>query len=351
MISREALRRHIPLRRYDAEELLESFFVTAVATVLLTRFLLKVTGYPQLGNERLHIAHLLWGGLFMLLALVIVFSAISRLPLRVASVLGGIGFGLFIDELGKLITRDLDYFYRPAVMLIYLIFVAFYLSIQAIGRRVEPSPQACLVNALELTKEAVIRDLDAEEKRHALALLAQCDPADPVVRSLRDLLEGLEALAPAFPDPWARMRTELGAFYDRLVLTRWFLPAFAGFTGLAVVAAVLEGTQGIRPVGGQLSVMAWGQLLSSSVLAIFALVGLAGLRTARGFAIRMLRRATLLSIFVVHVFAFYREQLQAVAGLAVSLVIWIGLRAMARREGHRPQERQATVQNGLGPHR
>lgn len=337
MISREALRRHFPVRRYDAEELLESFFVMAVATVLLTRFLLKVTGYPQLGSDRFHIAHLLWGGLFMLLALVIAFSAVSRLPLRVASVLGGAGFGLFIDELGKLITRDLDYFYRPAVMLIYLVFVTLYLGIQAIGRRVEPSPQACLVNALELTKEAVIRDLDAEEKRHALALLAKCDPADPVVRSLRDLLEGFETVSPAFPDPWARLRTESGAFYDRLVLTRWFLPTFAGFTGLAAVAAVLEGTRGIRPVDGQLSVMAWGQLLSSSVLGLFALVGLAGLRAARAFAIRMLRRATLLSIFVVHVFAFYREQLHAVTGLAVSLVIWIGLRAMARHEEQQPQ--------------
>jgi hypothetical protein len=320
------------MRRYDAGELLESFFVTAVATVLLTRFVLKVTGYPQLGSERIHIAHLLWGGLFMLLALILLLSAISRLPLRIASVLGGMGFGLFIDELGKLVTRDLDYFYRPAVMLIYLVFVALYLGIQAIGRWVEPSPQACLVNALELTKEAVIRDLDPEEKRQALALLAKCDTADPVVRSLRDLLEGFETVSPALPEPWVRLRMWAGVRYGRLVAARWFLPVFAGFTGLAASAAVLEGTHGIRPVDGQLSVTAWGRLLSSCLLAFFAVVGLVCLRTARPFAIRMLRRATLLSIFVVHVFAFYRDQLWAVAGLAVSLVIWIGLRAMARHE-------------------
>jgi hypothetical protein len=40
----------------------------------------------------------------------------------------------------------------------------------------------------------------------------------------------------------------------------------------------------------------------------------------------------------VQVFAFYREQFHAVTGLAVSLVIWIVLRAMARREALRLRE-------------
>jgi hypothetical protein len=332
VISREAIRRHLPVRRYDAGELLESFFVTAVVTVLFTRFLLRVTGYPQLGGDKLHIAHLLWGGMFMLLALVTNFSALSRLPLRVASVLGGIGFGLFIDELGKFITRDVDYFYQPAVMLIYLVFVALYLAIQALGRRVEPSPQDCLVNALELTKEAVIRDLDEVEKRHALELLAKCDPADPLVRALQAMLVEFETVPPALPDPWARLRRSAGALYERWLGTRWFLPVFAVFTGIASLVGVLEGTREIRPVDRQLSVTAWGQLLSSTVLALLALTGLALLRTNRLAALRMLRSAVLVSIFVVQVLSFYREQLQAIAGLAVSLLVWAALGVMMRRE-------------------
>ncbi|QQS18516.1 hypothetical protein IPL68_00120 [Candidatus Saccharibacteria bacterium] len=47
---------------------------------------------------------------------------------RVVAFLGGVGFGVFIDEIGKLITRDNNYFYRPAIGIIYAIFVGLFYS-------------------------------------------------------------------------------------------------------------------------------------------------------------------------------------------------------------------------------
>ena len=44
----------------------ELFLFAAVATVLLVRTFLAVSGYPQVGGGGLHIAHVLWGGLLML---------------------------------------------------------------------------------------------------------------------------------------------------------------------------------------------------------------------------------------------------------------------------------------------
>jgi hypothetical protein len=41
----------------------ELFLFTAVATVLVVRTALAVTGYPQVGGGGLHVAHVLWGGL------------------------------------------------------------------------------------------------------------------------------------------------------------------------------------------------------------------------------------------------------------------------------------------------
>ena len=61
----------ITIRNIEAGNLLETFMISAVAAILGIRFFLHVTGYPQIGGGGLHIAHMLWGGLLMLVAIVI----------------------------------------------------------------------------------------------------------------------------------------------------------------------------------------------------------------------------------------------------------------------------------------
>jgi hypothetical protein len=112
------------------------FLFTAVATVLVIRSALAITGYPQVGSGGLHIAHVLWGGLFMAIAIVLVeILPGSKIRAR-AAFLGGIGFGLFIDEVGKFVTKDVNYFFKPAIAIIYATFIAFYVIVrEAIARR------------------------------------------------------------------------------------------------------------------------------------------------------------------------------------------------------------------------
>jgi hypothetical protein len=327
------VRRLLLVRRYDAGDLLDIFLVSAVSALLLVRFLLRITGYPQLGGERLHIAHLLWGGLLMMSALIILLSTQSRLPIHFCAVVGGVGFGLFIDELGKMLTRDVNYFFRPTIALIYILFILLYIASRALGRRIEPTPEASLINALELTKEAVIRDMDPTEKRLALACLERSDPSHPVVPVLWKMLNEVEVVPPLLPAPLAAARLRVRAWYNRFSQARFFSPLVLALATANAAAAVVQGFRALKPAASRsLHVDAWGQLVSSGLIFLLVVWGILSWPRSRLSAYRRFRRAALLSICVTQVFAFYRQQLGAIAGLAVSVLIWAALGYLIRQE-------------------
>ena len=99
-------------RNAQARDQLDIFLISAVTSLLLIRFYLSLTGYPQIGSGGLHIAHVLFGGMFMLAGISVSLSFLGLHAQRLAAFLSGIGFGAFIDELGKFITRDNNYFFR-----------------------------------------------------------------------------------------------------------------------------------------------------------------------------------------------------------------------------------------------
>ena len=108
------------VRNLDAMFYLEIFLVCAVASILVIRLFLHMTGYPQLGNSTLHIAHMLWGGLLMLVTIIMLFAFIGKRVEMWAAVLGGVGFGMFIDEVGKFVTSDNNYFFEPSISIMNL---------------------------------------------------------------------------------------------------------------------------------------------------------------------------------------------------------------------------------------
>src|SRR5438477_11706844 len=88
-------------RDVDAGTNLQALLVSAITAVLVTRLYLGMTGYPRIGSGPLHIAHLLWGGLLMLAAVMILLSAIGKCARRIAAIVGGVCFGLIGDEVGR----------------------------------------------------------------------------------------------------------------------------------------------------------------------------------------------------------------------------------------------------------
>src|SRR3989475_9209829 len=165
------------IRNLDAGKMLETFLVSAVAAFLGVRFFLGLTGYPRLGGGGLHIAHMLWGGTLMVAAVLLLLSNLGQRIRRAAAVVAGLGFGLFIDELGKFITSDNNYFYRPAIALIYVVFVLLFLWWRSLERHRVWDEQTYLANALMLLQDAALHDLDPTEKYHLVRWLRQSGAA------------------------------------------------------------------------------------------------------------------------------------------------------------------------------
>ena len=318
---------------------IELFVVVAVATILIVRSVLAATGWPQLGGGKIHFAHLLWGGLGMLIALLLFMAVEGRLWKQLATLAAGIGFGLFIDELGKFITSDNDYFFRPVFAFIYLIFITIFLVTRALLTTDHPSPRAALVNLFGLASDGAGRAWDESERAQALHLLAACDRSDPVVQELAPLVTRMAAETSGRQGAYEATKARLGGFYDALVARRWFKALVVGYLALIALAGILFGLAVIF-AGGQLQADIWtyGQAISSGVSALLVLVGFVSWRRSRLTAYRWFTRALLVTIFVTQFFAFYNNQITQVFGLAVALLTYAAIRSMIGRELLHEQE-------------
>ena len=153
-----------PVRREGAEHYLFLTLVAFAGTVLATRAYLELTGYPRIGGGELHIAHALFGGFFLFVSALLPIILAGRNVYRASAVVGGVGIGLFIDEVGKFITTQNDYFYPAAAPLIYATFLLAVLIYLRVRRRVEPDPRSQLLTSLQRVDEAVDNDLQQHER-------------------------------------------------------------------------------------------------------------------------------------------------------------------------------------------
>ena len=216
------------IRNVDFGQRLELFLVASIASVIIIRAYLSAMDYPEIGGDGLHIAHMLWGGMFMVFALFAHAAFLNRSVHRMAAILAGIGFGTFIDELGKFITSDNNYFFQPTVAIIYIIFVLGYIFARVVfARRPITAPEA-LANALSLSADAVAGRLSSGQKQRILALLDSVDSTEPVVAGFRDLIERTQIQDTVYVGPYFRLRNALGELFRYLLRHHWFRYLMAG---------------------------------------------------------------------------------------------------------------------------
>lgn len=329
------------VRNIEASGHFETFLVSAIAAILAIRGFLHVTGYPRVGGDTLHIAHMLWGGLLMAVATVLLLGWLGGAVRGIAAVIGGVGFGTFIDELGKFVTADNDYFFRPTFSLIYLTFILLYFVFRALHRS-ELAPVEKVANALELTQEAVRHDLDEDEKRRALDLLTQAPAGDPVVAALREALERIDHVRPIRRGIVARTREEARRRYAALVRHRLFSRSVIALTiVLAAISLVSMGAAGLRADADGVDAVELAELIARGIPAAILLSGLRHLRRSRLATWRTFHRAILFQIVVTRVLTFYVAQLAGLIGLVGDLIVLSVVRTLILQEEGLARSRSA----------
>jgi hypothetical protein len=304
-----------------------------VAAVLATRLFLSLTGYPRIGGSSgLHIAHLLWGGLLMVVAQVMLLSVLGKRAKRWAAIVGGLGFGLFVDELGKFVTSDNDYFFQPTIALIYVIFVALFLAFKVIERR-SLSGDELLVNSADRLREIVQAGATRAEVVRARRLLDRSGAEGPLAQGIRDAIDAATRV-PERPSVVGSAARVAWHTYDHLLRTSWFHRAIVvvfiiqAALGLAL-ALEIDWTSGT--VGRYVRD---GAVLAALASFAMILVGIARLRSrnARLDAYRWFERALLVSVLITQVIIFWYDQLGGLNGLIVDLALLTVLRYLIRQE-------------------
>jgi hypothetical protein len=313
--------------------------VSFALTVIFTRVYLEATGFPQLGNSVLHIAHALWGGLALFVAALLPLAFANRWALQASAILGGIGIGLFIDEIGKFITQTNDYFFAPALSLVYGFFLLCVLLYLLFRRPQQEDPRQAMYHALEGLQDALDGGLDADEAARIEAQLATAQRSDrQEVTSLAAALEGyLERaggrLPVAVPGRWQRIATAVESFGRRLgrathrtIISAMVLLWLALVIGYIII--LLQGGPDLNP-----QVLQWRSVL----VAIQAAVGCFMLGAALAWfggreesGLRLAVAALLVSLVALQLHYFYTSQWSAIATTLLQFAILLILLAYRR---------------------
>ncbi len=321
-------------RSIDLHQDLTVLVVCGVATVVLTRAFLAATGYPQVGGSKLHIAHVLWGGLLLLASLIAVVSFLNPGARLAASVTGGVGFGLFIDEVGKFVTKNVDYFYKPAIAIIYVSFIALFAVIRWLSRRGYDAREATL-NALEALMRAAVGRLDASERSELIALLDRTGAGSPLDRGVRSLLDAIPA-EPERETLAGRLSAALARLWGSLTSHRLFR---AGLFATLLAAAAISAAETAWLLRHGIAQLSFAQAMFAGTTVVADLLLVAGafaLSRSLLSALHWYDHAVLLEITVGQVFLFGSEQLEATLNLLALLVVFALLRWAIRYESANP---------------
>lgn len=343
-----------PVKREGGETYVLLMLVSFAASVILTRLFLELTGYPQLGNSELHIAHVLWGGLLLFIGSLLPLIFANRWFYTTSAILSGTGVGLFIDEVGKFITQNNDYFYPFAAPIIYAFFLLTVLVYLQVRRSNKEDARANLYRAFDLMAEVIDHNLDPVEQDLLKARLQRVldmnvdESYQHIAQTMLDLLNDpvLERakVERGGLSRWLEQGEQIVTRYlthqnlRRILVIAMSLLAISSVVQLTLLAVILVAPSGLEQfiaqilqaeerVRSEMSVL-WFIvliLLDGLVGLIFGYAAFALLRNRNLRAARLGFLALTLSLTTINLLLFYYSQFAAVSSTLFQFVVLLCL--------------------------
>lgn len=337
---------------YAALSRFEIFLFAAIATVLTVRGLLAATNYPQVGGGGLHIAHVLWGGLLLGSAVVLSTTGLGTRVRARAAFIGGIGFGLFIDEVGKFLTKSVNYFYTPAVAIIYLVFIVSFLGVREIILRHRLTDRHRVALSAVALADLVLGQLDELRRVTALRRL------DSVTDEYEDLVAALRPPLADHPIHEGKVRRTVRAAQNRTLRAGRQLASNPIMAVLAVGWLIYKGWDRWRMYWDVLQIAHKGHIkefyltfVSYTNLVTIAVIGLALLLTIvprwRRRGLYLLQLALLVDLLFNQFATFQYAQFGALRDFSVELLIFLGVGYRLRT--YRGRTAEKALQSAAAP--
>ena len=333
--------------RNDRPVLLDSFLISAILTILALRVYLAAAHYPQLGGNGLHIAHVLWGGLLMVVAIGMLLSLLTWRWQLIAAFVGGAGFGLFIDELGKFLTSDNNYFFKPTASLVYALFVVLFLTAREMRHFRKLTAQENLANAVEAAKQLALGPISSAMRNRALAWLDAADQSQPLTRLMHRQFD-MAAVSPERQSWLTASMLRVRARYADIVHNRWFRRAITGIFILQAVGVVLSVVYTVAVAAGAAAGSAdailelnaalnggpvlWTTLAGTLVVGVLTLLGVVRLRSSRHRAYRAFETALLIDLLLVQPFTLLDTGFPGLTQVFIDLALLVSLRYLQSEE-------------------
>lgn len=342
------------IKRENASDLILILMVSALITLLGTRLFLVLAGWPTISFGVWHIAHVNWGGLLMIVGTIMILAVHGEKIRRTAAVISGAGWGLFIDEVGKYLTKNNDYWFQPAIIFIYISFIILYLVYRYFEKLQPQDPKTLLYSVINKLEDIAEGDLDVKEKKDLINKLSKIIKTEKdenkkhFALELKKFIEVQKAKEVDRSKWWQVFLGKTGYYsYNKIFKTKLVKH------GLIIYAAVwainrIQETLRIVFHPEKLTIiqqfyndynfasrsdiyMITLKIISDSMAALLFVVGIFYITTRRKFkGLKFFQLGLIVNIFLSSVFKLYFEQFSEVFVLGTSMVLLVAISKMRK---------------------